>query len=509
MLLPRARRQAAFDELRDVPAETTDGKTINLSVKVAVAVGPARRILVGEGTAHQIDVLAGSTLAVLADTEHQANKGEILIASTNVPNLEDKFVVSEWREEKNFAVVTGLMQDIQPSPWPVLSKEAISEAKGKSWLLPAVFEKVRMGKSDMLSELRQAAALFLKFSGIEYDTDANAGNKLNDFIQWVEQIIAPHKGSIIQLTVGDKGNYLYVVFGAPVAYPDDAPQAVAAALELAAPPNSIAYITDLQIGVTYGQMRVGAYGGTSQRTYGAIGDKTNLAARLMQAAAPSTGPNGEIITTILCNDSIHEAAQEQFEFEAIPPIQVKGKTQPIDIYRQVRKLVNKDKNASTMMGRTEERSLSIDRLPPAEQHTLKVDSVIGQVFSFDVLSTIYPEDEREHLSAYLQALVDQDMIVQRRTESKSYSFKDPYTHETAYNLMLFAQRRQLHRAIAEYLEQDESGKTQYEELANHWQAADDIPKAIHYLEKAGEQAQEMGDVEAARRFFNASLGLSS
>jgi len=46
-------------------------------------------------------------------------------------------------------------------------------------------------------------------------------------------------------------------------------------------------------------------------------------------------------------------------------------------------------------------------------------------------------------------------------------------------------------------------------LAHHWQAADDIPKAVHYLEKAGEHARELGDYEAASRFFNESLALNS
>jgi class 3 adenylate cyclase/CHASE3 domain sensor protein len=487
-----------------------DGKTINLTVKVAVAAGPARRILIGKGTPHQIDVLAGSTLAVLADTEHQANKGETLVASSNVSDMEEKFVVSEWRDERNYAVVTGLMRDVHPTPWPALSNDAISEAQGKPWLLSAVFEKVSTGKSDMLSELRQVAALFLKFSGIEYDTDPNASSKLNDFIQWVEQVIAPHKGSIIQLTVGDKGSYLYVVFGAPVAYPDDAPQAVAAAMGLSTLPESLSYITDIQIGLTYGQMRVGAYGGTTQRTYGAIGDKTNLAARLMQAAGATQDADGNSTITVLCNDSIHEAAQAHFEFEALPPIKVKGKTEPINIYRPIRRIQSDEITEAEPIARAEERSLLIDRLPPAEQLTLKFASVVGQVFSFEVLSAIYPEDdESDHLSKYLTALAEKDLIVKRLTEAKSYSFKDPLTHETAYNLMLFAQRRQLHRAIAEYLEQNEANTPRYDELAHHWQAADDIPKAIHYLEKAGELARELGDVEAAKRFFNTSLALSS
>jgi len=149
-------------------------------------------------------------------------------------------------------------------------------------------------------------------------------------------------------------------------------------------------------------------------------------------------------------------------------------------------------------------------LSPAEQLTLKVASVIGQIFTFDVLSAIYPEaNEREQLSKHLQALTDVDLIVKRSTELASYSFKDPLTYETAYTLMLFAQRRQLHRAVAELLEQTTSAAPPYAEIAHHWQAADDIPKAVHYLEKAGEHARELGDYEEASRFFNASLALNT
>jgi hypothetical protein len=313
------------------------------------------------------------------------------------------------------------------------------------------------------------------------------------------------------LIVGDKGSYLYIVFGAPIAHNDDATQAVLAALELAAPPESLAYISDIQIGLAYGQMRVGAYGGTSQRTYGAIGDKTNLAARLMQVTAPPSAsmPVGSR-ATILCNDSVYEATQEQFEFEALPPILVKGKSQPIAVYRPIRRLLEGDTAAVNLLGRTVERALLIDRLSPAEQLTLKVASVIGQIFTFDTLYAVYPEaDERDHLPKHLKTLIDLDLIIQRSTKPASYSFKDPLTHETAYTLMLFAQRRQIHRALAERLEQTTSAAPPYAELAYHWQAADDIPKAVQYLEKAGEHARELGDYEAASRFFNESLSLNS
>ncbi|HZJ22527.1 MAG TPA: adenylate/guanylate cyclase domain-containing protein, partial [Anaerolineales bacterium] len=352
---------------------TPAGMTITLAIKVAVAVGPARRFLVGDPNRHQIDVLAGNTLALLAEAEHEARRGEIVIASNSVAVLEEKFIVSEWREEGKFAVVTGLMRDIDPTPWPELPRDAIPESRAKPWLHPAVFEKVRAGKSDLLSELRPAVAFFLKFSGLAYDTEPDAATRLDAFVRWVDKVIARYDGALSQLIVGDKGSYLYIVFGAPIAHNDDATQAVLAALELAAPPESLAYISDIQIGLAYGQMRVGAYGGTSQRTYGAIGDKTNLAARLMQVTAPPSAsmPVGSR-ATILCNDSVYEATQDQFEFESLPPILVKGKSQPIAVYRPIRRLLEGDTAAVNLLGRTVERALLIDRLSPAEQLTLKV-----------------------------------------------------------------------------------------------------------------------------------------
>ncbi|HXQ38098.1 MAG TPA: adenylate/guanylate cyclase domain-containing protein, partial [Anaerolineales bacterium] len=443
---------------------------------------------------------------ILAETEHQARRGEILVASSGLAALEDKFVVSEWRGQQEYAVVTGLMRDISSMPWPDLPQGAITEAQAKPWLLPVVFEKVQMGKSDLLSELRPAAALFLKFGGLDYDHEIDAGTKLDTFIRWVDATITPHHGALLQLTVGDKGSYLYIVFGAPIAHKDDAIQAVSAALELAKLPKSLAYITDLQIGLTYGQMRVGASGSSTQRTYTAVGDKTNLAARLMQAAVPQPSQGRQ--ATIFCNDTIFEAAHEQYEFESMPPIFVKGKVQPVAIYRPIKELRETDKTAVNLLGRTVERALTIDRLSPPEQLTLKVASVIGQIFSFEILSVVYPEEnEREHLPKYLQTLAEQDLIIRRSTESRTYSFKDPLTHETAYTLMLFAQRRQLHRAVAEFLEQTKSGTHRYAELAHHWQAADDIPKAVHYLEKAGEYARDLGDYEEASRYFSKSLAL--
>jgi tetratricopeptide (TPR) repeat protein len=58
--------------------------------------------------------------------------------------------------------------------------------------------------------------------------------------------------------------------------------------------------------------------------YSAIGDTTNLAARLQQLAEPDT---------ILLSDSTQRLVQGSIRLEALPPVQVKGKTEPLTPYR--------------------------------------------------------------------------------------------------------------------------------------------------------------------------------
>ena len=154
----------------------------------------------------------------------------------------------------------------------------------------------------------------------------------------------------------------------------------------------------------------------------------------------------------------------------------------------------------------------IDQLSPAEQLTLKVASVIGRVFAVDLLRAIYPvEDEKPHVDEHLQALDRLGLIARRpATPGSSFTFGDSLTWAAIYDRLLFAQRRQLHRAVAEWYERTypDDFAPYYPLLAQHWRKAEDMAKTIQYLEQAGQQAQQDGDYQAARRYFNESLVLS-
>ncbi len=153
----------------------------------------------------------------------------------------------------------------------------------------------------------------------------------------------------------------------------------------------------------------------------------------------------------------------------------------------------------------------IDRLTPQQQLTLKVASVIGRVFAMRVLLEIHPiEADKSHLSDYLNNLHSLDLTLLDTPEPDLvYLFKHIITQEVAYNLMLFSQRRDLHRAVAAWYEHTFAADLSpyYPFLAHHWSRAEDLPRAIDYLEKSGEQALTNYANQEAVRFLTEAISL--
>jgi predicted ATPase len=142
---------------------------------------------------------------------------------------------------------------------------------------------------------------------------------------------------------------------------------------------------------------------------------------------------------------------------------------------------------------------------------LKVASVIGKQYSLHILQDIFPlEADKPFLGNHLESLTKLDLIVSTSQDS-TYKFRDDITYEAVYNSMLYAQRRQLHRIVAEWIEDKyfEDLTPHYAILADHWRKADDTGKAIDYLEKAGQIALQRGDYEGAERCFKECLELDA
>jgi class 3 adenylate cyclase/tetratricopeptide (TPR) repeat protein len=153
----------------------------------------------------------------------------------------------------------------------------------------------------------------------------------------------------------------------------------------------------------------------------------------------------------------------------------------------------------------------IDRLTPQQQLTLKVASVIGRVFAFQVLRDIYPlTTGQTYLAEDLSTLQQLDITpLDRPAPDLAYVFKHIITREVAYNLMLFSQRRSLHRAVAEWHEEAYRADLGpfYPILAYHWSAAEVPEKTLFYLERAGARALYQGAFQEAAGFLEQVLAL--
>jgi class 3 adenylate cyclase len=354
------------------------GGTASLAIKVGIAAGPVRRLRVGDPRIQYLDVLVGETMQRMARAEQQGQQGEIILDPHTALELRDHIAIAGERIEpesgQRFAVLAGLTRPVAPQPWPPLPPTALTETQLRPWLLPPVYERLQGGQGPFLAELRPAVALFLKFDGLDYDRDKTVGEKLDRYIRWVQQTISRYGGYLIQLTIGDKGSFLYGVFGAPIAHDDDAARAMAAAFELRAAPPGLEFVT-VRMGLGRGQMRVGAYGSQTRCSYGVIGHEAILAARLMMAAGA-----GEI----WCDYGVYRGSQSRWTFEVLPPMRLKGRAGLIQVYRPLGEVTGRRQlttgPAQALVGRQAELSrlhAALARLQAGEGRILVIEGEAG------------------------------------------------------------------------------------------------------------------------------------
>jgi adenylate cyclase len=151
---------------------------------------------------------------------------------------------------------------------------------------------------------------------------------LNNYFTAMTEVIFRHGGTLDKYI----GDGLMSLFGAPTATPDDACNAVAAAVDMQRQIEDINEelradgLSEIAIGIGLhtGVATVGYIGSERRSEYTAIGDTVNLAARLEQNARP-----GQIL---LSDSTAREAERSGCKFSPRPPITVKNRVQPVPIF---------------------------------------------------------------------------------------------------------------------------------------------------------------------------------
>lgn len=131
----------------------------------------------------------------------------------------------------------------------------------------------------------------------------------------------------------------------------------------------------------------------------------------------------------------------------------------------------------------------IDRLEEGTRRTLQLASVIGRSFYYQVLFAL--AEVTSNLESHLIDLLAADLIREAaRAPELEYMFTHALTQQAAYSSILLKRRRDFHQRAGEVIERlfpqrlDELSPV----LAQHFEQAQDWPRAARYFSRAGDMA---------------------
>ena len=200
---------------------------------------------------------------------------------------------------------------------------------------------------------------------------------LNQLFAQALSAVHQYEGTVNQFL----GDGFMALFGAPIAHEDHAQRAVLAALELQY--QLQAYNVEhsgieltVRMGLNTGLVVVGAIGDNLRMDYTAVGDTTNLAARMQQLAMPGT---------IWLTEQTHKLIDGYFDVADLGHVAVKGKTERIHAYqvvgeREIRSRidVSREQGFTSFVGRGRELEILRDSLERAKDGHGQVMSIMGE-----------------------------------------------------------------------------------------------------------------------------------
>jgi class 3 adenylate cyclase/tetratricopeptide (TPR) repeat protein len=212
---------------------------------------------------------------------------------------------------------------------------AIDYTAPESYTPKHLVDKILTDRSAIEGERKIVTVLFADVAGFTSISEKLDPEEVHQIMDGCFKILMDHihkyEGTINQFT----GDGVMSLFGAPVAHEDHAQRACHAALAIQ---RAIQDYGDrihkeygaeftMRIGLNSGPVVVGSIGDDLRMDYTAVGDTTNLAARMESFAKPGA---------VLVSESTHKIARDYFEFESLGRIEVKGKEEPQESYELIK-----------------------------------------------------------------------------------------------------------------------------------------------------------------------------
>jgi class 3 adenylate cyclase/tetratricopeptide (TPR) repeat protein len=277
-----------------------------------------------------------------------------------------------------------------PAPAATAAPEAASRfASPEAYTPKHLAAKILTSRGAIEGERKIVTVMFSDVSGftaISEKLDPEDVHAIMDrAFELILEAVHRYEGTVNQFL----GDGVMALFGAPIAHEDHAQRALSAALAIQeglkplAEEVSRAFAIDfrMRMGINTGPVVVGAIGQDLRMDYTAVGDTTNVAARLLAIAQP-----GQIVTS----RRTQNLRSHLFAFEDLGEFQVKGKAEPIRAYavsgelsRQARLEVSRQRELTPLAGREPElrRLAEIHRRATARQGAIAVimgDAGVGK-----------------------------------------------------------------------------------------------------------------------------------
>jgi len=241
-------------------------------------------------------------------------------------------------------------------------------ARSRSYTPPYLAQQTFTSRFALEGEVKQVTVLFCDIAN-STELAHNIGPEamhdlLNGFFELAAAEIHHFEGTINQFL----GDGFMALFGAPVAHEDHVRRALHSALAIQEKLrlNESLSSVKLRMGVNTGSVVVGKIGDNLRMDYTAVGDTTNVAARLEGLAKPGR---------IYVSESVFSSAAAYFDFNALGKHALKGKEEPVEVYDLLKARSHEDSTSparglgimSPLVGRDNELALLEKRLAELRQ----------------------------------------------------------------------------------------------------------------------------------------------
>jgi class 3 adenylate cyclase len=203
-------------------------------------------------------------------------------------------------------------------------ESAPADAAPEPNIPPELRAKYERAREELRGDRREVVVLFADLSGFtalsERLDPEEVSLVMHGLLGELADVVYRYEGYVDKYI----GDAIMALFGAPIAHENDAERAVLAALDMlevtAQRSDDSDHLLSIRVGLNQGDVVAAHVGSESRQQYTVMGDTVNVASRLEGEAAPDS---------VLVSQSVYERIGSRFETEAIDPVTVKGKAEPL------------------------------------------------------------------------------------------------------------------------------------------------------------------------------------